>query len=108
MKNNTDKWFKTQMSYANSLKSDGVKISRGNILKGHRNFLKHNQEALSEGYREQKVLKMKRYYKKRGWDFPPKSHKIKTICDLINGYYEKEVTKHTPRDELEKIILGDE
>ena len=92
------------MQQANMLKHSGIKISRSSMMRGQANFQKHNQEALAEAYRETKVLNMKRYFTKNKWSWPPKKHHILTICHLINGYYEKDICKHTPKDALEKKL----
>jgi hypothetical protein len=85
------------------MKSSGCKISRKAINDGMRRFVKENESLLAEAQRESSVLRMKGFYKKRGWEFPPKVHRYKTVCDLINGYYGKELVKHTPKDEIEKL-----
>ena len=93
--------FSTQ--HTEIIKSQGCKISRKAINDGMRRFVKENESLLAEAQRERSVLKMKTFYTRKGWLFPPKTHRYKTVCDLINGYYGKELVKHTPPDEIEKI-----
>jgi hypothetical protein len=85
------------------IKSSGCKISRKAINDGMRRFVKENESLLAEAQRERSVLKMKTFYTRKGWEFPPKVHKYKTVCDLINGYYGKELVKHIPEDDIEKL-----
>jgi hypothetical protein len=91
------------MQQTEIIKSSGCKISRTAINDGMRRFIKENESLLTEAQRERSVLRMKTFYTKRGWIFPPKKHKHKTVCDLINGYYGKELVKHTPKDAIEKL-----
>jgi hypothetical protein len=88
----------------NQLKSEGVKVSRKVMAEGGKRYYQMNESAIQEGAREIRVLNMKRFYNKRGWSFPPKSHPIATTVHLINGYYGKDVVKHTPKDSLEKKL----
>ena len=98
------KTFNKTKGIVEELKSSGVKVSRANLWRDHRRYLEENRELITEGQREMRVLNMKRFYKKRGWKFPPKSHKDVSICHLLNVYYEKDVCKHIPQDELEKVV----
>lgn len=88
----------------NQLKDSGCKISRGAMYRDHKRFIEENESAIQEAKREQKVLQMKKHYLRKGWTFPPKQHPHATIVHLINGYYGKEVCKHTPKDELEEKL----
>lgn len=74
------------------------------IVKDHHKFLDENQSVLSEAAREQKVLRMKRGFLRRGWQWPPKTHRHVTVVHLINNYYGEEVCKHLPQDELERKV----
>jgi len=87
------------------VKSSGVKISRKNIFKDSLRFFKENDLVLSEAHREAKVLSMKRYFLKRNWTWPPKTHKNATTVHMINIYYGKVICKHVPQDDLEKLIV---
>ena len=90
-----------ELETTNELKESGVKVSRGVIAQGHRRYYEKNESVIQEGAREQRVLKMKRFYTRRKWQWPPKRHHIATVVHMINGYYGKEVTKHTPKDSFE-------
>ena len=86
------------------IKSQGVSISRWNIKKlDHRAYIE-NASVIAEGARERAVLRMKSFYKRRGWAWPPKTMRNVTSVHLINGYYGKELVKHDPKDELEKKV----
>lgn len=87
------------------IKSSGVKISRKEIIRGGSRFVEENQNQLNEAERERRVLNMKKYFKRRGWEFPPKTHHIVTIVHMLNGYYGKEICQHLPKDKLEKAVL---
>lgn len=86
------------------IKSQGVSISRGNIKKLDRRAYVENASVMAEGARERAVLRMKSFYKRKGWSWPPKTMRSVTNVHLINGYYGKELVKHNPEDELEKKV----
>lgn len=86
------------------LKSQGLGISRSVIQEQDRIFYKENESAITEGAREMKVLNMKKFFVRKGWTWPPRKHKEVTICHMINTYYGKDIVKHTPEDNLEKIL----
>lgn len=86
------------------MKSQGTSISRS-VMKGHDiKFYKENESVISECQREMRVLRMKRHFLKKNWAWPPRQHHIASICHLINVYYGKELVKHVPKDNLEKLI----
>jgi len=97
-----DKQFRYELQQSNMVKSSGVKIARKHIINDNARFRKENESQLHEAFVENKVLKMKRFYKRRRWDWPPKTHHIATVVHMINGYYGKELVEHTPKDELEQ------
>ena len=84
-------------------KSD-TKISRRSIAKEFKKFVVENQSVLTEAQREQQVLRMKSFYKRKGWSWPPRQLSNASTVHLINEYYGKEVTKHTPKDKLEEYF----
>ena len=86
------------------LKSSGVKISRQELFNQGKRHYEENESALIEAQREGKVLRMKKYYRHKGWSFPPTHHHIVSTAHLLNVYYGKEVCKHTPKDDLEKKL----
>lgn len=88
----------------NKLKSTGVGISHRNIIKDGLRATQENQSELALAEREQTVLRMKSYFKRRGWTFPPRGMASATMVHLINEYYGKEVCVHDPKDKLEKQI----
>lgn len=90
-----------QNSAVEQLKSSGVAISRRNIRQLNARFARENQSLLSEASREREVLRMKAFYTRKKWQWPPRQHWILTTVHLINGYYGKELVKHVPKDELE-------
>jgi hypothetical protein len=88
----------------NALKGSGIKISRGEMYKQGRRFMDENSSLFNEANTERRVLGMKKFYTRKGWNWPPKKHPIVTTVHLINSYYGKEVCKHTPKDELENKL----
>jgi len=88
----------------NKIKSTGVGISHKEIIKDGLRAYKENASEIALAEREQSVLRMKSYYRKRGWSFPPKTMASVTNVHLINEYYGKEVCVHTPKDKLEKKL----
>lgn len=90
---------------SNKLKSSGVGISHSNIFKLGRRNSEENGLMMAEADREQKFLRVKKHFMKKGWNFPPKSHPYVSIVHLINSYYGKEVCIHTPQDDLEKLTF---
>jgi len=103
MKNKKIKELTTQT--VEVLKSQGVKISRGNIYALGKRHVQENASAISEGQQEQSLLRMKSFYKRKGWLWPPKKHPVVTIVHLINKYYGKDVCIHTPKDAMEKMSI---
>ena len=88
----------------NLIKSTGVTVSRRNLWKlGNRAYVE-NQDLIIEAEKEQTVLRLKRFYERKGWAFPPKTMNKATTVHLINEYYGKEVCKHTPLDKMEATL----
>jgi len=102
MKQKTRKIRKKLQKQVEIIKETGVKIDRKHIYGDYMRYTKENQSALKEAQDEMKVLRMKKFFKFKGWNFPPETHKATTVVHLLNNYYGKEVCRHEPKDELEK------
>ena len=79
-------------AYNNILKSSGIACSRKELNKMGRRFICENASVLSDAHTEIKVLNMKRFYKRKGWSFPPQKANS-TLANMINGYYGKELVE---------------
>lgn len=75
-----------------SLKSSGVKCSRKELFNQGMRFYNENKDVLNEGKVEMHILNMKRFYKRKGWSFPPRKANS-TLASMINGYYGKELVE---------------
>jgi len=77
----------------NTLKNAGVKCSRDVLFREGLRFHEENKELLQEAMIETKVLRVKKYYKFKGWNFPPRIAD-KKLADMINQYYGKHIVNY--------------
>ena len=85
--------FQAKIREVETLKSSGVKCSRRVLDSLGWSFFNENKKVLNEGAREMKVLRLKKFYRMRGWNFPPRIAEPYT-ADLINNYYGKHLVDY--------------
>lgn len=83
---NRIKLKEASVSAIETLKSSGVKCSRQELWKQGVRFYNENKDILDEARTERAVLKLKYFYKRKGWNFPPRVAN-RTTAEMINGYY---------------------
>lgn len=74
----------------NVLKTQGASSTRAGLRSMERRFYDENRDVLAEAKAEQSMLRMKKYFLRRNWIFPPRTHQLQYIVDAINKRYGEE------------------
>jgi len=93
LKKKKERAFERRIQEVESLKSSGIKVSRHQLFSLGRSYYENNKEVINEGEKEMKVLNLKKFFRRRGWNFPPRIAEPHT-ADLINSYYGKHLVDY--------------